>query len=92
MKPLSKGVVQEFQAAYAALRRAEQDEAQVALPYAAILPRGDLRKPHGCDVWLSRRAVPAASVQFARMRAAWEMLPNAAREKAHLILALERAR
>lgn len=92
MKPVSKGVVQEFQAAYAALRRAAHEEAQVALPYAAILPRGDLRKPLGCDVWLSRQAVPAASVQFARMRAAWEMLPDTAREKAHLILAVERAR
>lgn len=92
MKLRSKGVLQEFQAAYAALRRAEHDEAHVALPYSAILPRGDLRKPYGCDVWVSRQAVPAASVQYARMRAAWEMLPNTAREKAHLILAVERAR
>lgn len=92
MKGSSDRVVQEFQAAYAALRRAGLDEAQVSLSYAPVLARVDLRKPHGSDVWVSRQATPAASVQFARMRAAWEMLPDAAREKAHLILTLERAR
>lgn len=91
MKPQSDRVVREFQAAYAALRRAECDDAHVSLPYAPVLPRRDLRKPLGSDVWLSRRAAPAASVQFARMRAAWELLPDAARAKAHLILAVERA-
>ena len=45
----------------------------------------------GSDVWLSRRAAPAVSVHFARMRAAWELLPDGARAKAHLLLALERA-
>lgn len=84
-------VVREFQAAYAALRRAGGDDSHVALPYAPVLLRRDLRRPHGSDVWLSRQAAPAASVQFARMRAAWEMLPEITRAKAHLILAVERA-
>jgi len=83
--------VQEFQAAYAALRRAGGDDAHVSVPYVPVLPRRDLRKPHGSDVWLSRCAAPAASIQFARMRAAWEMLPDGARSKAHLILAVKRA-
>jgi len=92
VKLSSKGVLHEFQAAYAALRRAEHEEARIALPYSAVLARDDLRKPYGCDVWVSRQAKPAASLQFARMRAAWEMLPDTTREKAHLILAVERAR
>jgi hypothetical protein len=83
--------VQEFRAAYAALRRAAGGDVETALPYAAVLARRDLRQAYGSDVWVSRRAAPAASLQFARMRAAWEMLPHAAREKAHLILAVERA-
>jgi len=91
MKLQTDRVVREFQAAYAALRRAGGDDAQVTLPYVPVLLRRDLRKPHGSDVWLSRQAPAAASVQFARMRAAWEMLPDAARMKAHLILAVERA-
>ncbi len=91
VKHQSDRVVQEFQAAYAALRRAGCDDAHVSLPYAAVPLRRDLRKPLGSDVWLSRRAAPAASVQFARMRAAWELLPDGARAKAHLILAVERA-
>jgi hypothetical protein len=92
VKSNNKGVVEEFRAAYAALRRAGHDESQLAVPYAAVLPRDDLRRPYGCDVWLSRQAAPAASVQFARMRAAWELLPDTTREKAHLLLAIERAR
>jgi hypothetical protein len=83
--------LQEFQAAYAALRRAGGEDAHVPVPYVPVLPRQDLRKPHGSDVWLSRCAAPAASIQFARMRAAWEMLPDGARSKAHLILAVKRA-
>ncbi|HEV2281566.1 MAG TPA: hypothetical protein VGX75_04145 [bacterium] len=91
MKSQNDRVVREFQAAYAALRRAVGEDAQVSVPYAPVLPRRDLRTPHGSDVWLSRCAAPAASIQFARMRAAWEMLPDGARSKAHLILAVERA-
>jgi hypothetical protein len=91
MKLHSDRVVREFQAAYTALRRAGSDDTHVSLPYVPVMMRRDLRKPHGCDVWLSRCAAPAASVQFARLRAAWEMLPDGAREKAHLILAVERA-
>lgn len=91
MKQHGDRVVREFQAAYAALRRAGGDDAHISLPYVPVLLRRDLRKPQGSDVWLSRRAAPAASIQFARMRAAWEMLPDGARAKAHLILALERA-
>ena len=87
----SNRVVREFQAAYVALRRAGRDDAHVSLPYVPVLLRRDLRKPRGSDVWLSRQAAPAASVQFARLRAAWNMLPDGARAKAHLILALERA-
>jgi hypothetical protein len=92
MRQHSDGVVQEFQAAYAALRRAEDDDTTLALPYAPVMAPRALRRPIGEDVWLSRLAAPAASIQFARMRAAWEMLPDAARAKAHLILAVERAR
>lgn len=91
MKHQSEYALREFQAAYAALRRAECDAAHVSLPYAPVPLRRDLRKQRGSDVWLSRQAAPAASVQFARMRAAWELLPDAARAKAHLILAVERA-
>lgn len=83
--------VREFQAAYAALRRATGDDANTSLPYVGVPPRQDLGKALGSDVWLSRRAAPAASVHFARMRAAWELLPDGARAKAHLLLALERA-
>lgn len=90
VKLQSDRVVREFQAAYAALRRAGCDDAQVSLPYAPVPPRQDLTKPLGTDVWLSRQAAPATSVQFARMRAAWELLPDGARAKAHLILAVER--
>ncbi len=91
MKLHSDRVVREFQAAYTALRRAGGDDSHVSLPYAPVMMRRDLRKPHGSDVWLSRQAAPAASVQFARLRAAWEMLPDGARAKAHLMLAFERA-
>ena len=91
VKLQSDRVVREFQAAYAALRRAGCDDAQVSLPYAPVPLRRDLRTPLGTDVWMSRRAAPATSVQFARMRAAWELLPDGARAKAHLILAVERA-
>jgi hypothetical protein len=92
MRHHHEGVVQEFQAAYAALRRAGHDDTTLGLPYAPVLAQPAFRKPIGDDVWLSRLAAPAASIQFARMRAAWEMLPDAARAKAHLILGVERAR
>jgi len=91
VKSQSDRAVREFQAAYAALRRIGGEDARLAVPYAPVLPRRDLRKAHGSDVWLSRCAAPAASIQFARLRAAWEMLPDGARSKAHLILAVERA-
>ncbi|HEV2359535.1 MAG TPA: hypothetical protein VGZ23_18240 [bacterium] len=85
-------VLSEFRAAYAALRRAADQNAGGSLPYVAVLERPDLRTRRGAGVWLSRCAAPAASVEFARMRAAWEMLPAAARTKAHLILGVQRAR
>ena len=85
-------VLSEFRAAYAALRRAADQNACVALPYAPVLARQDLRARRGSGVWLSRCAAPAASVEFARMRAAWELLPAAVRTRAHLILGLQRAR
>lgn len=86
----SDSALREFRAAYTALRHAGDDEAHVFLPFVPVLARRDLREPQGRDVRLSRCAAPAASVQFARMRAAWEMLPEAIRAKAHLILAVER--
>jgi|GEM_PF-1987590 len=81
-------VLKEFRAAYSALRHAGHAEANVLLPFVPVLDR-ELRKPQGRDVRLSQYAAPAASLQFARMRAAWELLPEAIRAKAHLILAVE---
>ncbi len=83
-------VLKEFRAAYTALRHAGHAEADVLLPFVPVLARRELQKPQGRDVRLSQYAAPAASLQFARMRAAWELLPEAIRGKAHLILALER--
>ncbi len=84
------GALGELRAAYTALRRAGHDGANVALQFVPVLARSDLRRRRGRDVTLSCCATPAASVQFARMRAAWEMLPGEVRAKAHLILAVER--
>lgn len=83
------GVLTEFQEAYVALRRAGRDEALVSLPFVPVLARPDLRKRHGRGVCMSGCAGPAASVQFARLRAAWELLPEGVRTRAHLILGVE---
>ncbi len=85
------GALGELRAAYTALRHAGHDGAKIALPFVPVLARPDLRKRRGRDVSLSCCASPATSVQFARMRAAWEMLPEEVRAKAHLFLAVERA-
>lgn len=82
----------EFQAAYVALRRADragQHPDEFALPFVPVLDRGDF--PRGTDVRLSRLATPAVSLHLARMRAAWELLPERLRSKAHVVIAIERA-
>lgn len=81
----------ELQAAYVALRRADRRGADPGLPFVPVLDRPDLEASRGADVRLSRRATPAVSLHLARMRAAWEMLPEVLRRKAHLVLAVEKA-
>ncbi len=81
----------ELQAAYLALRRADRREADLGLPFVPVLDRPD-RVARGVEVGLSRQARPAVSLQLARMRAAWELLPEVLRRKAHLVLGIERAR
>jgi hypothetical protein len=84
----------EFQAAYVALRRADRrggDLGELTLRFVPVLDRADLRNPRGADVCLSRLATPAVSLHLARMRAAWELLPETLRRKAHFVIAVERA-
>jgi hypothetical protein len=83
----------ELRAAYVALRRADrQREVDLGLPFIPVLDRPDLQPRRGGDVRLSRRATPAVSLHLARMRAAWEMLPDVLRRKAHLVLTVEKGR